>query len=137
MNKCEWCGNTTKNPECYVAMSPLIEKYEKLIKEWDQKYGQFWYDIKEIDKELLDEAMTYDQATSTVGRGIICNDCHKKDEKTYQKYRLLTKKEDGDPYGMLKIVVDDDDTDYDINKMETWYKDVKERSSNLNNEYKK
>ena len=32
---------------------------------------------------------------------------------------------------MLKIVVDDDDTNYDIDKMETWYKDIKERRSNL------
>ena len=80
MNKCDWCGSTTKNQECYVAMSPLIEKYEKLIKEWDKKYGQFWYNEaeKNVSKELFDNIMTYDQATSTVGRGVICNKCHKK-----------------------------------------------------------
>ena len=133
MNKCDWCGSTTKNPECYVAMSPLIEKYEKLIKEWDKKHGQFWYHEaeKDVGKKLFDDVMTYDQATNTVGRGVICNKCHKKDEMIYQKYKLITTKEDGDPYGMLKIVVDDDDTNYDIDKMETWYKDIKERRSNL------
>tara|TARA_R100001244_G_scaffold111819_1_gene82705 strand:- start:262 stop:663 length:402 start_codon:yes stop_codon:yes gene_type:complete len=131
MNKCDWCGNTTKNPECYVAMSPLIKKYEKLIKEWDKKYGQFWYDSKEIDKELLDDAIIYDQATNTVGRGVICNDCQEKDEKIYQKYKLITTKEGGDPYGMMKIVVDTQEEDIELDKMEEWHKDIKERRSNL------
>jgi hypothetical protein len=128
MNKCDWCGAETTNKECYTAMSPLIEKYEVLIREWDKMYGQFWYDNVDgkIDKKILDEVMLYDQATNTVGRGIICNDCHEKDEIIYQKYRQLTTKE-GDPYGMLKIVVDDnnDNVDYDIDKMEIWYDDVK------------
>ena len=48
--------------------------------------------------------MAYDQVTNTVGRGLICNKCHEKDEIIYQKYRQLTTK-DGDPYGMLKIIV--------------------------------
>ena len=126
MNKCDWCGAETTNKECYTAMSPLIEKYEVLIREWDKMYGQFWYDSKEIDEKILADVMTYDQANSTVGRGIICDDCHEKDEIIYQKYRQLTIK-DGDPYGMLKIVVDDNDdnVDYDIDKMEMWYDDVK------------
>jgi len=128
MNKCDWCGAETTNKECYTAMSPLIEKYEVLIREWDKMYGQFWYDNVDgkIDKKILDEVILYDQATSTVGRGIVCNDCHEKDEIVYQKYRQLTIK-DGDPYGMLKIVVDnsDDNVDYDIDKMEMWYDDVK------------
>jgi hypothetical protein len=126
MNKCDWCGKNTKNKEHYTAMSPLNESYEKLIKGFDKKYGQFWYDSQEIDEKILNDVLTYDQATNTVGRGIICNGCHEKDEIVYQKYRQLTIKE-GDPYGMLKIVVDDgdDNVDYDINKMEMWYKDVK------------
>ena len=135
MNKCDWCSKTTKNKEHYTAMSPLNEGYEKLIKQWDKKYGQFWYDNPkgEIDIRLLDEVSMYDQATNTVGRGIVCNDCNEKDEKIYQKYKLITTREEGDPYGMLKIVVDDDDTNYDINKMEMWYKDVKDKQNNLDN----
>jgi hypothetical protein len=128
MNKCDWCGAETTNKECYTAMSPLIEKYEVLIREWDKMYGQFWYDNPkgDIDEKILADVITYDQATSTVGRGIICDGCHEKDEIIYQKYRQLTIK-DGDPYGMLKIVVDDNDdnVDYDIDKMEMWYEDVK------------
>ncbi len=126
MNKCDWCGAKTTNKECYTAMSPLIEKYEVLIREWDKMYGQFWYDSKEIDEKILNDVLTYDQATSTVDKGIICNNCHEKDEIIYQKYRQLTIK-DGDPYGMLKIVVDDNDdnVNYDIDKMEMWYDDVK------------
>ena len=126
MNKCDWCGAETTNKECYTAMSPLIEKYEVLIKEWDKMYGQFWYDSDKIDEKILADVIAYDQLTNTVGRGLICNDCHEKDEIIYQKYRQLTIK-DGDPYGMLKIVVDDNDdnVDYDIDKMEMWYDDVK------------
>ena len=131
MNKCDWCGKGTKNKEHYTAMSPLNESYEKLIKGFDKKHGQFWYDSKEIDPKLLDDVMTYDQATNTVGKGLICNDCHEKDEIIYQKYRQLTIKE-GDPYGMLKIVVGGDDgIDYDIDKMEMWYEDAKDKQSKV------
>ena len=91
MNKCDWCGTKTTNKECYTAMSPLIEKYEVLIREWDKMYGQFWYDNVdgEIDEKILKDVLTYEQATSTVGRGIICNSCHEKDEIVYQKYKQL------------------------------------------------
>ena len=132
MNKCNWCGDETTNKECYTAMSPLVEKYEVLIREWDKMYGQFWFDSKEIDEKILADVMAYDQVTNTVGRGIICNNCHEKDEIIYQKYKQLTTK-DGDPYGMLKIVVDDNDdnVDYDIDKMEMWYDDAKEKISKV------
>ena len=130
MNKCNWCGKGTKNRECYTAMSPLIEKYEVLIREWDKMYGQFWFDSKEIEEKILADVMTYDQATNTVGKGLICNDCHEKDEIIYQKYRQLTIK-DGDPYGMLKIVVDDEDNEYGLDEMEEWYKETKERVSEV------
>ncbi len=134
MNKCNWCSALTSNKECYTAMSPLNEHYEELIKQWDKEYGTFWYDNVDgkIDQKLLDEVILYDQATNTVGRGIICDDCHEKDEIIYQKYRLITKKSEGDPYGMMKIVVDNDDNiDYDIDKMEMWYEDIKEKQNNL------
>ena len=132
MNKCNWCSALTSNKECYTAMSPLNEHYEELIKQWDKEYGTFWYDNVDgkIDQKLLDEVILYDQATNTVGKGIICNDCHEKDEIIYQKYRLITKEGEGDPFGMLKIVVDGDDkVDYDIDKMEMWYKDIKEKAN--------
>jgi len=131
MNKCDWCGAPTSNKEGYSAMSPLNEKYEKLIQQWDKEYGQFWFDSKEIDEKILADVITYDQATSTVGKAIICDHCLEKDEMIYQKYRQLTIK-DGDPYGMLKIVVDDNDgVDYDIDKMEMWYEDAKEKISKV------
>ena len=133
MNKCNWCGAETTNKEYYTAISPLIEKYEVLIREWDKMYGQFWYDSKEIDGKVLADVMTYDQATNTVGRGLICNKCHEKDEIIYQKYRQLTTK-NSDPYGMMKIVVDDNDSiDYDIDKMEMWHEDTKEKISKIGN----
>ena len=130
MNKCNWCENTTKNKEHYTAMSPLSEKYEILIQGFDEKYGQFWYDSNKIDKKLLKEVSLYDQATNTVGKGIICDDCHEKDEMIYQKYRLITKK-DGDPYGILKIVIDDDDNEYGLDEMNTWYQETKKRVSKV------
>ena len=130
MNKCDWCENITKNKEHYTAMSPLIEKYEVLIREWDKMYGQFWYNSKEIDEKILNKVLSYDQATNTVGRGLICDDCHEKDEMIYQKYRLVNKK-GGDPYGMLKIVVDDNDNEYGLDEMDTWYQETKERVSKV------
>jgi len=130
MNKCDWCENTTKNKEHYTAMSPLSEKYEILIQGFDEKYGQFWYDSDKIDKKLLKEVSLYDQATNTVGKGIICDDCHEKDEMIYQKYRLITKK-NGDPYSILKIVIDDDDNEYGLDEMDTWYQETKKRVSKV------
>ena len=131
INKCDWCGAETTNKEMYTALSPLNEKYEKLIKRWDKKYGQFWYDNPkgEINEKLLDEVMTYDQVTNTVGKGIVCNHCLEKDEMLYQKYRLITTSKDVDPYSMLKIVVDEEKNT--IDDMEEWYLDIKEKQSNL------
>ena len=131
MNKCDWCGAKTTNKEMYTAMSPLNEKYEKLIKKWDKKYGQFWYDNPkgEINEKLLADVMTYDQVTSTVGKGIVCDHCLEKDEMLYQKYRLITTKKDVDPYSMLKIVVNDEKST--IDDMEEWHLDIKEKQSSL------
>jgi hypothetical protein len=131
INKCDWCGAETTNKEMYTAMSPLIEKYEKLIKKWDKKYGQFWMDNVdgEIDQKLLDEVILYDQATNTVGKGIICDHCLEKDEMLYQKYRLITTNKDIDPYNMLKIIVDEEKNT--IDDMEEWYLDIKNKQSSL------
>ncbi len=131
MNKCDWCGAETTNKEMYTAISPLNEKYEKLIKKWDKKYGQFWYDNPkgEINEKLLADVVTYDQVTSTVGKGIVCDHCLEKDEMLYQKYRLITTKKDIDPYSMLKIVVDDEKST--IDDMEEWHLDMKEKQSSL------
>jgi len=89
MNKCDWCGAETTNKKMYTAMSPLVEKYEKLIKKWDKKYGQFWYDNPkgEINEKLLADVITYDQVTSTVGKGIVCATCLDKDDEIYNKFR--------------------------------------------------
>ena len=131
INKCDWCSAETTNKEMYTAMSPLVEKYEKLIKKWDKKYGQFWYDNPkgEINEKLLADVMTYDQVTSTVGKGIVCDHCLEKDEMLYQKHRLITTKKDVDPYSMLKIVVEDKKNT--IDDMEEWYLDIKEKQSSL------
>jgi len=129
INKCDWCGASTSNKECYTAMSPLNEGYEKLIKQWDKDYGTFWYDNVEekISPKLLDEVIMYDQATNTVGRGIVCNDCHEKDEIIYQKYRLITTSEHNDPYNMMKMVVNEEKNN--IDDMENWYNDIKNQVS--------
>ena len=131
MNKCDWCGALTSNKECYSAMSPLNEHYEKLIKKWDEDYGQFWMDNIDgkIDQKLLDEVILYDQATNTVGRGIVCDHCLEKDEMLYQKYRLITTNKDVDPYNMLKIIVNEEKNT--IDDMEEWYLDVKNKQSSL------
>ena len=85
--ECYWCGELTDMPYTYHAMGPLSEKYELIIQDFKKKYGKNWWDSKEIEPKLLDEVSFYDQATSTVSKGIVCADCLDKDDEVYQKFR--------------------------------------------------
>ena len=35
------------------------------------------------------------------------------------------------PYGILKIVIDDDDNEYGLDEMNTWYQETKKRVSKV------
>ena len=86
-NKCDWCQEETDLPCTYHAMGPISEKYELLLQGFENKYGETWYDSKEIDPKLLDDVSFYDQIVNTVGKGIVCADCLDKDDKVYSKFK--------------------------------------------------
>ena len=85
--KCYWCENETDMPYTYHAMGPISEKYELLIQGFEKKYGEKWWDSKEIDKKLLEEVSFYDQIVNTVSKGVVCADCLDKDDEMYNKFR--------------------------------------------------
>ena len=87
MNKCQWCEGKTDLPSSYYTMSPLQEKYELLLQDFQKKYGEQWWDSKEIDPKILDDVMFYDQLTNTVGKGVVCKDCLEKEDKIYTKFQ--------------------------------------------------
>jgi hypothetical protein len=63
----------------------------------DSKFSKKWYtkdwwknlereDLTPEEFEELDRLSMYDQLINTVGRGVQCNDCIKKEEELYEKY---------------------------------------------------
>ena len=87
MNECQFCQKETDLPRTFVAMSPIIEKYEIRIKEITEKYQKDWWEAhKHVDPKELDDLMYYDQLISTVGKGYVCKECFEKDDELYEKY---------------------------------------------------
>ena len=127
-------SNESTNPSLSSTSTSSISLNTSFIKLVGAKSPRFWNVCGggKSPPSINNKISLYDQATNTVGRGVVCNKCHEKDEIIYQKYKLITKKGKGDPYGMLKIVVDDDDkVNYDIDEMEMWHDDVKEKVSKV------
>ena len=65
----------------------------KLDPEFSKKwYTKDWFknlertDLTEEEMKELDGLCTYDQLLSTVGRGIQCDDCGRKESELYEKY---------------------------------------------------
>ena len=87
-NKCQWCRKETNLPESFYAMSPIIPKREKEIKEAIEKYGEkWWVGLEKDNPELMDKLSFYDQLTCTVGRAFVCAKCLNKDAINYKKHR--------------------------------------------------
>ena len=84
---CEWCGNETKLPRTYHSMCPFNEEFELLILEFEKKYGEKWWDSKEIEPILLEDILFYHQIVNTVSKGIVCADCLYKDDELYNKFK--------------------------------------------------
>lgn len=88
--KCHHCGEEKEN--CYngyIAMTIPISKAEELIEKWGRV--KWWENLERTDltpKEIeeLEGLTTYDQLLNTVGRGVQCDDCAKKEEELYEKY---------------------------------------------------
>ena len=70
-------------------MTLPIPEAEALIEKWGRE--DWWKNLERVDltveeMEELDGLATYDQLLSTVGRGVQCNDCGKKEAELYDKY---------------------------------------------------
>jgi DNA-directed RNA polymerase subunit N (RpoN/RPB10) len=90
IEKCHHCGEEKKN--CYhgfIAMTIPIPEAEALIDKWGRE--DWWKNFERIDlteeqAKELDELGMYDQLLNTVGRGVQCDDCAKKEAEMYDKY---------------------------------------------------
>lgn len=66
-----------------------IKSNSEFSKKW---YTKDWWkslertDLTEEESKELDQLATYDQLLNTVGRGVQCDDCGKKEAELYEKY---------------------------------------------------
>lgn len=76
----------------YLTQEEFINKIktdEEFSKKWCTK--TWWKQLERTDltpeqMEELDHICSYDQALNTVGRGVQCDDCGKKEAELYEKY---------------------------------------------------
>jgi hypothetical protein len=72
-----------------MAMAIPIPEYEEKINKWGR--DNWWKNLERTDltsEEIkeLDGLASYDQILNTVGRGIQCEDCGKKEAELYNQY---------------------------------------------------
>ena len=90
LETCHHCGE--EKEDCYhgfIAMCLPIPEAEAKIEKWGRK--DWWKNLERIDltqDEMLelDNLSYYDQLLNTVGKGVQCNDCGKKEAELYKKY---------------------------------------------------
>jgi len=90
LETCHHCGKKKEN--CYhgfITMCIPVPKMEAMIDKWGR--GNWWEnlertDLTEEEMKELDNLSMYDQMLSTVGRGVQCEDCGKKEAELYDKY---------------------------------------------------
>ena len=93
MNKlarCHHCGEEKEN--CYhgfIALTMPHPDWEVKIDKWGRK--DWWENLERTDltpeqMEELDKLSLYDQMLSSVGRGVQCDDCGRKEAELYEKY---------------------------------------------------
>jgi hypothetical protein len=76
-------------PSTQEEFSNKIKTDSEFLKKW---YTKTWWknlertDLTEEEIKELDSLTTYDQLLNTVGRGIQCDDCAKKELELYEKY---------------------------------------------------
>lgn len=85
------------NPSFQYGYRPHTqEEFINKIKT-DNEFAEKWYtknwfenlertDLTEEEMKELDDLSFYDQMLNTVGRGVQCNDCGKKESELYEKY---------------------------------------------------
>jgi hypothetical protein len=90
LEKCQHCGEQKEN--CYhgfILMCLPMPKMEEKIDKWGREN---WFenlertDLTEQQIKELDDLCFYDQMLNTVGRGIQCDDCGRKESELYEKY---------------------------------------------------
>ena len=90
LGTCHHCGKQKEN--CYhgfIALTIPHPEWEEKLDRWGRK--DWWKnlertDLSEDQMKELDEICMYDQALNTVGRGIQCEDCGRKEAELYEKY---------------------------------------------------
>ena len=90
LETCHHCGE--QKEDCYhgfISMCLPIPETEEKIEKWGRK--EWWKNLERTDltdEEIkeLDNLTTYDQLLNTVGKGVQCNDCGKKETELYEKY---------------------------------------------------
>lgn len=90
LETCHHCGE--QKEDCYhgfISMCLPIPEAEEKIEKWGRK--EWWKNLERIDltkDEMLelDNLSYYDQLLNTVGKGVQCNDCGKKEAELYKKY---------------------------------------------------
>lgn len=90
LEECLHCGEQKEN--CYhgfISMCIPNPEMEEKINKWGRKD---WFenlertDLTEEQMKELDDLCFYDQMLNTVGRGVQCDDCGRKEAELYEKY---------------------------------------------------
>jgi len=90
LETCHHCGEEKEN--CFhgfIAMCIPIPEAEAQKQKWG---GRDWWkslereDLTPEEFEELDRLSMYDQLLNTVGRGVQCDDCGKKEAELYEIY---------------------------------------------------
>lgn len=90
LERCHHCGEEKEN--CFhgfITMCLPVPEMEAKIDKWGRK--DWWKNLERTDltpeqMEELDQICSYDQALGTVGRGVQCDDCAKKEAELYDRY---------------------------------------------------
>ena len=90
LETCHHCGEQKEN--CYygfIAGCIPIPRIEAKKEKWG---GKDWWknlerqDLTKEEMEELEGLATYDQLISTIGRGVQCEECGRKEAELYEKY---------------------------------------------------
>ena len=90
LETCHHCGE--EKEDCYhgfITMCIPVPEMEAKIDKWGRK--NWWEnlereDLTEEEMEELDKLSLYDQMLSSIGRGVQCRDCGKKEAELYDRY---------------------------------------------------
>ena len=90
LETCHHCGEQKEN--CFhgfIAMCIPIPELEEKIEKWGRK--DWWKnfertDLTDQERGEMDDLASYDQLLNTVGRGVQCDDCARKEAELYEKY---------------------------------------------------